>query len=498
MAFPAIIRFRTPLALALAAAAPAFTAFAPPAHAAGIKTAFVQYPTTAFVGDQAPTGFARIRDAGGSMIKISVDWAVIGGPTRPADPADPRSPGYDWAALDALVQNAKAGGVEPFLMINRSPKWASTPGSAKNGWWTPKTSELGLFARALAVRYSGSFDASEDHYYQELLPRVRYWQVWNEPNLNFFLSPQHKNGRLVAAGVYRSMVNTVAGALKGVDSRNVVIAGGTGPFQRTLNSAPIVFLRAVTCLDAKLKPVKGCGPVRFDIWGHHPYTSGGPTHKAAGRGDASMGDLPRIRQVLNAAKKYRKISTSGSVGFWVDEFGWDSSPPDPQGVPMGLLKRWVAESMYRMWTSGVGLVAWLQLSDNPWTGPCGDPYQSGFYFSAADIRKARPKASLQAVRFPFVALRSGSRIVLWGRTPDSRAGSVAIERKTGGAWRRVGRLKAKSTGIFTARWGVPWKGGYVRAHIGKSVSVPFSLHVPPDRFVNPFGSIPPSGGCTKG
>ena len=497
MAFPAITRLRTPLALALVALTAAFVALAPPAHAAGIKTAFVEYPTTAFVGDQAPTGFARIRDAGGSMIKIGVDWAVIGGPARPADPADPRSPGYNWAALDALVQNAAAGGVEPFLMISRSPKWASTPGSAKGGWWTPKLSELGLFARALATRYSGSFDASADQYSQELLPRVRYYQVWNEPNLNFFLSPQHKNGRLVAASLYRSMVNTVTAAVKGVDGRNVVIAGGTGPFKRSLNSAPIVFLRALVCLDAKLKPIRGCGPVRFDIWGHHPYTSGGPTHKASGRGDASMGDLPRIRQVLNTAKKRGKIATSGPVGFWVDEFGWDSRPPDPHGVPTALLKRWIAESMYRMWTSGVGLVAWLQLSDNPWTGPCGDPYQSGFYFAAADIRKARPKATLAALRFPFVALRSRHRIVLWGRTLGSHAGRVTIERKTGGAWRRVGRLTAKSTVIFTGKWGVPWSTGYLRARVGTSVSVPFSLHAPHDRFVNPFGSIPPSGGCAK-
>jgi hypothetical protein len=496
VASTATTRLRTALALALVAGTAAFVAHAPPAHAGGLKTAFVQYPTTAFAGDQAPTGFALVRDAGGSVVKIAVDWATIA-PARPADAADPKSPGYNWTDLDAIVQQAAASGVDPFLMLIRAPKWATVPGTAASGWAQPNLTEFALFAHAIATRYSGHFDASDDQYYQELLPRVRYWEIWNEPNLNFFLAPQHKGTKLVAASLYRSMVNKVGAELKAVDAHNVVVAGGTGPFKRTLNSAPIVFLRTLVCLDSRLKPVKGCGPVHFDVWGHHPYTSGGPTHKAAGRGDASMGDLPRIREVLNAAKRRGKIATSGPVGFWVDEFGWDSSPPDPKGVPSALLRRWIPESMYRMWTSGVGLVAWLQLSDNPWTGPCGDPYQSGFYFSAMDIRKARPKPTLEALRFPFVALRSGSRIVLWGRTTGSKAGTVTIERRTGGAWRRVGRMTAKSTGIFTSKWGVPWKTGYLRARFGKAVSVGFSLHVPPDRFVNPFGSIPPSGGCTK-
>ena len=39
----------------------------------------------------------------------------------------------------------------------------------------PNAREFGEFAKAIARRFGGGFDG---------LPRVRYWQVWNEPNLS--------------------------------------------------------------------------------------------------------------------------------------------------------------------------------------------------------------------------------------------------------------------------------------------------------------------------
>ena len=39
------------------------------------------------------------------------------------------------------------------------------------------------------------------------LPRVRYFQAWNEPNLSVYLTPQYKGKNEVAAGHYRRMLN---------------------------------------------------------------------------------------------------------------------------------------------------------------------------------------------------------------------------------------------------------------------------------------------------
>ena len=200
------------------------------------------------------------------------------------------------------------------------------------------------------------------------------------------------------------------------------------------------FLRILVCLNTNLTPKKNCGPVRFDIWGTHPYTSGNPTRKAAQKGDVSLGDLPAVRKLLNAGLKHRKITAAGGkVKFWVDEFSWDTKPPDPAAIPAALHKRWVAEGMYRMWTSGVTMVAWLQLADNKYTGACGDPYQSGFYYFNSNIAQAKVKPSIVAFRFPFVAIPERTSLRIWGRTRMSDPGKVTIQRRTSSGWRKSRR-----------------------------------------------------------
>jgi hypothetical protein len=63
---------------------------------------------------------------------------------------------------------------------------------------------------------------------------------------------------------------------------------------------PLAFMRAFFCLSPQLKPTCSV-KVRFDVWSHHPYTSGGPTHKAALPEDVSLPDLPRLDAVLRDA-----------------------------------------------------------------------------------------------------------------------------------------------------------------------------------------------------
>src|SRR5213075_986822 len=94
---------------------------------------------------------------------------------------------------------------------------------------------------------------------------------------------------------------------------------------------PLSFMRRLLCLSRALRPT--CGfRVRFDVWSTHPYTSGGPTHHAIKPNDVSLGDLPKMRAVLDAAVRAHHILSSGRPEFWVTEFSWDSKPPDPGGV----------------------------------------------------------------------------------------------------------------------------------------------------------------------
>jgi hypothetical protein len=482
------------LLLALVAAvAGAFAA--PPAAAARPLTTAV-FPTSAYESDLT---YQRIRGTGAGVVRLILPWNVIapaqGSGTRPAGfvPADPFDAAYDWGIFDRRAALARARGLEVIASVYGAPRWAQGP---LNGSTAPTTedylrgmgtvrpipAELGAFAAAAAERYSGRHRG---------LPRVRYWQLWNEPNLIYYLSPQVSGTRAESPAIYRAMLNAFADAVHRVDRTNLVVAGGTAPFTSRTGSrqlyglGPLRFMRELLCLSESLRPT--CADrARFDVWAHHPYTSGGPTRKARFKDDVSLGDLPRMRALLTAAVRHRKIVSSRPLQFWVTEFSWDTSPPDPKGVPARLHARWTSEALYRMWSNGVSLATWFQLRDDPFVP--GSFYQSGLYFRGAALEQDRPKLSHQAFRFPFVALRQPrQRVLVWGRTPTSRAGTVVIERNFRGGWARVAVVRANRHGIFTARVKDP-KGGSMRARFGNQRSVGFALKRPPDRSVSPFGT----------
>ena len=311
---------------------------------------------------------------------------------------------------------------------------------------------------------------------------------------SFFLSPVFTNGQPYTPQLYRAMVNSFSAAVHAVHKDNVVVAGAQFPFVINrpggVSIGPYRFMREVLCISEELKTIPNCGPpLAADAWSHHPYTSGGPTHRASNRDAISLGDMRKMKKLLNAAIKQSRFTSSRPVAFWVTEFGWDTSPADPKGVPLALHARWVSEALYRMWEAGVSLVTWYRLRD----GPADGPVQSGLWFRCTGgIACDTPKSSsLKAFRFPFVAFRSGrSRVRVWGRRPDATAGRVVIERSAGKRkWRKLGTLKADRNGMFAKRIRGPRKGS-IRARLlnsGES-SVGFSLKRPPDMPVNPFGS----------
>jgi hypothetical protein len=436
--------------------------------------------------DFTQTHFDRVKAAGAGVVKITLSWKSVAPAAPPAafNPADPNDPNYDWEPYDSQVRAAVATGLSPLLTVEQAPPWTERDKHGSPGTGNPDPLQFGLFGEAVARRYSGTVPG---------FPRVQMFEAWNEPNASFFLYPQRSaDGSNYSPGLYREMVNSFAAGVRRVHADNVVVAGALFPF--TLNRSngrtigPYRFMREVLCLSEKLKVIPGCGPpVQFDAWSHHPYTSGDATHKAGHPDSISLGDMPRMQKLLRAAAVQHRIASRGPVKFWVTEFGWDTAPADPKGVPLGLHARWVSEALYRSWNAGVTLFVWYRLRDGPATGAV----QSGLWLRCdAGIACDQPKkTSLQSFRFPFVAYRAGKRVRVWGRTPAGAKGTVVIERSGKGGYKRLRKLRTDSAGIFKGRFRGP-RTGHLRARLGTKgeVSVPFSLRRPPDRPVNPFGS----------
>jgi hypothetical protein len=447
------------------------------------------------MGVGADSELPLVRATGSTFVHLYLNWPSIAPAQKPGswDPSDPADPHYNWRAFDALVRDAASRRLQILATVTDAPLWAqrrewSPPKDYTPGCWIPDAVSFGRFAHALAARYSGSFRG---------LPRIRYFEVWNEPNISTFLAPQLVGGKPIAADAYRVMVNTFARAVHKVRDDNVVVAGGLAPFRDSTESVtrqdsdwgPLSFMRALLCISNSGNPT--CKTrVDFDVWAMHPYTSGGPTHHATLENDVSIGDLSKVHAVLAKAARAGHLATK-TPQFWVTEFSWDSNPPDPHAIPSSLLSRWIAEALYRMWSSGVSLLTWFKVHDDPMNA---DQFQSGLYYV-----DGKPKPALRAYRFPFVALRERGHVVVWGRTPPRESNRVLIQWNSGGttrhlssgAWKNVTELTPDRSGIFRGTLGAPTHG-LMRARIVRSgdTSLPFGLTPVPDRFFPVFGTIP--------
>jgi hypothetical protein len=488
--------------------------WAAPAHKSSSATAAAISPRPAsgplqtgifdpfmFPGADKDVAFDRTKKAGASTVVLNLSWrdTVKGGTTKPAnfDATDPNSLQYKWGRFDSEVQSAVAHGLDPIALVSEPPDWAAGQGVYGRDY-QPNPDELRQFGIAAATRYSGNVPG---------IPRVRNWSLWNEPNLPFYLEPQIDNGQLASPAWYRDMLNAFAAGVHGVSPSNMVVAGNLAPFTSRTGTvdrwglAPLVFMRSLLCLSNTLQPTCN-NPAHFDIWAHHPYTSGGPNHHATLANDVSLGDLPEMRKVLVAGIKAGHVISTHDIAFWVTEFSWDSNPPDPGGLKPALGARWTAEALYRMWRAGVTMVTWFLVTDQPMQSYFA---QSGLYLRGSTSPQGdKPKSILQSFRFPFVAYqignpkagsnrsaaypKNGIRVLVWGRVPTGQRERVIVEQRRGGIWRALATMTTNRYGIFGRKVYAPTKGSVRARALGvPSTSHVFSLARPKDRFVSPFG-----------
>ena len=122
------------------------------------------------------------------VIRLNLYWGGRFGVARskPAHPADPADPAYDWSLYDRTVDYAQQYGMSVLFSIYGTPGWAN--GGKGTNVAPTKGLDLRNFAYAAATRYSGTFEGEDGR----LLPAVRLWLAWNEPNNPVFLTPQFR------------------------------------------------------------------------------------------------------------------------------------------------------------------------------------------------------------------------------------------------------------------------------------------------------------------
>jgi hypothetical protein len=411
---------------------------------------------------------------GADIVRLDIGWPVADTPTRPLgfDGRDPAAGAYDFARADAAVVDATARGLRVLASFSGAPRWAEGPGrpaSAPRGSWRPDPAAIEEYGTALGRRYSGSFpDPARPG---RTLPRVAAFQVWNEPNLDTYLSPQWSGGRTAAPAHYRRMLTAFYRGVKGASPSALVVSAGTGPFgdpgaggQRIM---PARFVRELLCLRrsaGRLRATACPAPARFDVLAHHPYSVGFPRRRALNADDVSLPDLGKLTRLLRAAERTGGALPRRRHPLWITEVSYDSSPPDPQGVPAARHARYLEEALFVLWRQGAEAVTWFRIRDQLPVPSYAATNQSGVF-----LADGRAKPAQRAFRFPLVAERIDRRTLrVWGRAPVG--GAVRVERRTAAGWRLVRTVRAATHATFLLR--LRARGATsLRARVGSDTSL---------------------------
>jgi hypothetical protein len=257
------------------------------------------------------------------LVRMNLYWGGQFGVAsrRPANPANPNDPAYDWGLYDRAVNYAAQYRMQVVFSIYGTPGWANRFRGIR---YAPNNMiDLQRFATAAARRYSGNAIADDGRG----IPRVRYWLAWNEPNNPAFLLPQYRivRGRAVIASgrTYARICNAIVNGIKAIRINAMKVGCGvTAPRgnnnPRTLRPSvsPLAFVRAM----------KRGGARRFDAYAHHPYyghRTETPAAKPRTKNAIVLGNIG----VLD--REVRRLF--GTKRLWITEYGYQTAPERTAG-----------------------------------------------------------------------------------------------------------------------------------------------------------------------
>jgi beta-glucosidase/6-phospho-beta-glucosidase/beta-galactosidase len=214
----------------------------------------------------------RLAAAGVRWVRIDVGWASFQeqGPTSYSQ----------WYVnlVDRMVDAARARGMQVLCTLWMTPGWAN----GGRGTMVPPTDDASYahMATWAAAHFRG---------------RVAAWEVWNEPNLDYFFAG--------SAERYARLLRAAYPAFKAGDANALVVLGGP------VNN-DTAWLESVYKAGAKGS---------FDVMATHPYQ--GPSDLAPETPDnGTMWTLSHVSAVHALMARYG----DGEKPIWFTEFGWSS------------------------------------------------------------------------------------------------------------------------------------------------------------------------------
>jgi hypothetical protein len=316
------------------------------------------------------------RAAGIRWIKQQFSWEEIE-PERKGE--------FDWAKYDRIVALAEQNGMQIIARLDRPPDWARQ----NNQFKTRPPDDLadyGDFVHAFVERYKG---------------RVKYIQIWNEPNLAAEWGFQR-----VDAVAYTRLLEDAYRRAKEADPDVVVL------------SAPL----AITLEDASMR-----GNHNDLVFLEQMYQAGAGDHFDILSANAFGLDLPPEEPPGPTLLNFRRVELQREImerfgdqdkPVWINEYGWNAPPAS---FPKELLtwERVTEEEQADYTVRGIN---WAR-ENWPWLGVVNIWY----FRQVGDVSPDRP-----AYYFALVDPEFNPRPVYWALQKATAAASLVPEQREGG------------------------------------------------------------------
>ena len=270
-----------------------------------------------------------IRDAGFGWIRQEFPWEDIEIHGK-GDFEDRRTEPHKsaWLKYDRIVDLAEAHGLEIVARLDNPPAWSRAAGDARGTQAPPDDlTDYGDFVHTVVSRYRG---------------RIRYVQLWNEPNIY----PEWGE-RPVNPEAYAGLLKVGYTRAKEADPDVVVLSAGLAPTIETgpRNLSDLIFLERMYAAGAR---------DYFDVlavMGYGLWT--GPTdHRAS----ADRTNFARPQLIRDSMVRHGDAAKP----IWIMEMGWNAAPPDLP-APFGRVTR---EQQARY-----AILAYRRVQDEwPWAG----------------------------------------------------------------------------------------------------------------------------------
>jgi hypothetical protein len=202
-----------------------------------------------------------------------------------------------WDKYDNIVDLAQKYQVQIIARLNSPPAWSQSPDNQMPGYAPPANfDDFANYAAAVATRYKS---------------KIRFYQVWNEPNI----IPEWGKAA-INPEAYADLLCRTYTALKKVDPAIVVISGALAPTIEldAQNLNDVIFLQRMYDAGAAK-----C----FDILGAQGYgLRTGPTDHRMRPTDITFAHQMWLRDAMVA-------NHDAAKPIWIGEMGWNPVPDDP-------------------------------------------------------------------------------------------------------------------------------------------------------------------------